>query len=167
MIDNLIICMECENKSNSDFIYINEILNHFYHDITKSGELSIKYVLMRGKHNYNNQFVIDDISKYTKDKFKIVYILDKDDSSISPTDQQFIQDVERYTELNNYGLVWFVREIECLMLGKSSNNKSKDAATFRRKKSIKDLNEQTFRNPNPQNRFSSNFLIVFDEIFSR
>lgn len=46
----LILVVETNRKADIDVGYLNEII-HYYYDL--KNEVSIKYIYMEGKHNYN------------------------------------------------------------------------------------------------------------------
>lgn len=141
-----------------------EIIRFYYSDIINN--FTIKFVPIGGKFNYNNQNTINKISEYLKieKNSKIVFFFDKDQHSSSSEDSKFVQDVTLYCKRNKYALIWFVKDVENVLISRSSSTKTKDANRFRRTRAIKEVLESKLRNPNPQNNGTSNILCVLDKV---
>lgn len=111
----IIFCVETQDTSGSDCIYINEILNYYYWAQIKKYGIKIHYISMGGKHNYKSKNVTSDINtklRLAPKSTRIIYVFDKDESCINPIDQRFIKDVTKYCALKKFDLVWFAKNIE-------------------------------------------------------
>lgn len=163
----IVICAETDKKSGSDFIYINEFLKWYFPNIFNT--IKIEYVPLKGKYNYNNKNIIKKINEHKKmeSNTKVIFVFDKDLSVINPNDNKFINDVTNFCINRKFEIVWFVKNIENVMLGRSSNNKSKDAVKFREHENIKNVNIKLLNNPNPQTKTSSNILVVLESILGK
>lgn len=163
----IIFCVETQDTSGSDCIYINEILKYYCWVQIKKYGIKIHYIAMGGKHNYKSKKVtreIDTRLRLAPKSTRIIYVFDKDESCINPIDQRFIKDVTEYCALKKFDLVWFAKNIETVMLGHNSSNKSKDASEFRKKQLISQVETKLLKNPNPQSKKGSNILCVLKSI---
>lgn len=166
----IIILCETNKRTSSDFIYIDEITNYYYKGIIKSNKISIDYIPMSGKHNYNNNKTIRSINevKRIEKNIKVIYVFDKDDDSTSPTDRDFVKDVTTYCNKLGYGLVWFVKDVEEVMIGRQiSKNKTQTANEFKKNGKIRQLQTKILSNPNPQFKRGSNVLCILKEILGK
>lgn len=166
----LILCVESNNQARTDYFYIQSVLDYFYS--IKENKLS--YLFLGSKHKYNSKKTIKDIKKRTKDfaqsanrKSIVIYFLDKDYNNLRTEDKNFIEVVEKYCLDNEYLLVWFVKNIEEVMLNKEEPNKTKikKAQTFYRKELIKLIDVDRLSAPNDVNTAGkSNILTILNSI---
>jgi len=144
----LIICVETNKKTNSDYIYINATIKFFY----KIGLANIKIspVYMDGRGNYSSgkinkriNALINEYKAGSKNNESIViFCFDCDDYDTKPEDKQFLDNAKQYCADNGYRFVWFYKEIENVFWGRTvpDNAKKKEAENFAKKNKIKDLN---------------------------
>lgn len=78
--------------------------------------------------------------------------------------KNFLKNAKQYCEENGYGFVWFCRDIEQVYIGKQveKSKKQKEAATFKAKKLIMDVNADKLL----QHHYrvsTSNFMKIMDQ----
>lgn len=164
----IIFCVETKDTSLSDCIYIKEIVNYYFGDKITVNRIKITFIPMGGKHGFRK--VENDVKEKVKlsgYKSKVIYVFDKDKNNTNHIDQNFINDVTKYCERNSYYIAWFVKDIESVMLGRKSANKTKDASEFKRKNGISLLKTNKLKNINPQTKTSSNILCILENILDK
>ncbi len=165
----LVLVVETDKKSKTDFYYINSILDYYYN----IGENRISYVYMGSKYNYNSEKVVKEINKWVKNysvvnkgQSFVIYFFDKDLSSSKYEDLEFNNEVTKYCNDNSFDLVWFVQNIEDVMIGVNNVgiDKVKSAMSFYTQNKIRTVDEKNLRlNHNVTNQGRSNVLTVFDK----
>lgn len=167
MLRQVIFVIEPKRKTDSDGIYLMEIINYYYPNIRKENTISIKFVMMEGKYNYKKAKVQKHIEKLTnlERKTKVIYVFDKDMGGITYNDTLFANKVIKYCKQNKYELVWFVKDIENVMLKRSSTSKTREARRFKENKDIKNIQKKDLTVINPTVNGTSNVLIVLNKIF--
>src|SRR5690554_4309570 len=144
MLRQVIFVIEPKRKTDSDGIYLMEIINYYYSHLKKENTISIKFVMMEGKYNYKKAKVVNQIEKLTalEKSTKVIYVFDKDMGGISYNDTLFVNKVSDYCQQNKYELVWFVKDIENVMLKRSSTSKTIEARRFKENKDIKNIEKK-------------------------
>jgi len=139
----LLFIVETKGKNKSDHIYVSEILKHFYGDTIKRNDFRYDFIYLNGKYNaLKPNTEIDRLRKYWKKEMNgktyVINILDKDDFDKEPKDRDFVKAVTLFCEQNQYELVWFVRDIEHVMLNKrvDNNKKTQEASNFKKGRRI-------------------------------
>ena len=108
------------------------------------------------------------ISQYSKvskgNKSNVIYCFDCDNFDTNAEDENFLKNAKQYCEENGYGFVWFCRDIEQVYIGKQveKSKKQKEAATFKAKKLIMDVNADKLL----QHHYrvsTSNFMKIMDQ----
>ena len=165
----LIFCVETNKKTKSDWYYLNSVIQQFY-CIDSNVKLSVVY--MDGKNKYKQRSVIGEIDKcckmYRGNQTYVVYCFDTDDVLNSQKTLSFMKEVEDYCLRSVFDFVWFNRDIEKVLLGKSVSNSEKAACAidFVRKKSYVDLDTKVLEKENMFNE-GSNLFIVLDKYLNR
>lgn len=165
----LIFCVETNKKTKSDWYYLNSLIQQFY-CVDTSVKLSVVY--MDGKNKYKQKSVLNDIKElhnmFRGDNTYVIYCFDTDDIVNSPKALSFMKEVEDYCLRNVFDLVWFNRDIENVLLGKSVSNSEKAtyAIDYVRKKSYVHLNVKMVEK---ENRYieGSNLFNVLDKYLTR
>ena len=143
----LIFCLETNEQTKSDYIYIRSTMDHFF----KMNQTNIKIspVYMNGKYNYNSLKVKKKIEELTKqysvtsnaNRSVVILCVDCDDYDIKNEDKLFLKNVEIFCRDNEYRLVWFCKDIEQVFLHDRvrDNEKKKRSEDFRRKGMIEKI----------------------------
>lgn len=164
----LILCVETDQKAQTDVMYVQTIIQKFYQ---LNPNIKIRYLYLKGKYRYNHQDVEREINyaqttfaKFSGGHSQVVYILDKDQFDHEATDADFFLNVEAYCAKRQYDVVWFVRNVEEVMIGQSVNNKDKKAAalSFVRKQGINKVDMERLMYQQPTLPKTSNIITVFD-----
>lgn len=170
---HLVFCIESTDKNPIDKYYIEALIKNFY----IIGENKISFIGLGGKYRYNNPKITKKISELTKTTrviskldVKVIYCLDKDLNNRDSQDCDFVNQVNGYTANNDCDIIWFVRTIEEVMIGKKVSQKDKHslAVDFIRKKKSSTLNISNLScNNNVNARKKSNILTVIDKYLVR
>lgn len=161
----VIFCVETKESEKSDCIYIKEIVFFYYGDVIRKNSVTIQFVFMDGKHSYKHTHKeVKDKIKLAPKATRVVFIFDKDRNTVSAYDSQFIKKVSEYCSQNAFDIVWFVKDIEDVMLGHNASKKTKEASDFKRKNQISKVKTSKLKNPNPQIKTSSNVLCILGSI---
>ncbi len=129
MAFQIVLVVEADEVSKTDFIYINSVLNELY-SIRERTDIKISPVYMRGKGNYKK--AATQIKKHQNAYKKIgnthvIYCFDTDKFESNPEDGRVLREEEKYCLNNGYDFVWFCHDIEEVFLGKSvSKSEKKD-----------------------------------------
>lgn len=168
----IIFVVETTAKCKSDDMYINEILHYCY----KVGENKISYVYLEGKFKYNEDRIIKEIhnlqntyNTLTGGVSHVIHVFDKDRAHVKWEDASFVNNVTKYCHDNNYGLVWFVKTIEEVMLGKpvKKGEKGPKAINFIKRKNIKNIDRSNLlaaQNVNKEGK--SNIITVLNKLLT-
>ncbi len=153
----LIILVEANNKSKSDYKYINKVLRHYF---TIDSSIKLNPIFMGSKTKYN-QFenkIKTEKSKYFG-KTEVIMCIDIDNPSQNLHQQKLTDDIKVYCIKNNIDLVWFNKTIEDVFLGRViSRNKDNEADKFLARGIVP--NKETLENTN-YSKQTSNMLLVF------
>lgn len=167
----LIFVVETDKKCKSDWIYIKETIEHFYsYDRTKV-KLSVVYMEGRGNYSSNKkkrevESYISQYSAGTKtNESKVIYCFDCDEYSNNPDDSKFLEKAKEYCDDHDAEFVWFCKDVEQVYLGHSVNDsqKKKEAANFKAKKEIKNIDIKKLSEKNYKT-VTSNIANVLDNI---
>lgn len=165
----LIFVVETTEKVRSDKMYLDALLEHFYN----VGENKISYVYLEGKYKYQTPRVIKEVTKLIKDfaMFSkghsfVIYVFDKDFAHVDKQDAVFVDNVIKYTQKHSYELVWFVKTIEEVMIGKhvKKSEKKEAAVRFLKSQKIKEISMTNLSaGSNVNSPGKSNILQVLDK----
>lgn len=168
----LIIVVETNEITKSDWIYIKDTLDHFYVD--ERGRVKYTPIYMEG--NYKKERVKKQIQsaikKYKNEcaerQSKVIYCIDCDDYDSSPADERIMREIAQYCTDNKYELVWFCKDIERVYLGNrvEVNKKGKEAKRFKANKLIKSIDASKLSS-NCFGANRSNILKIFDRYLTR
>lgn len=163
----LLLCMETNQKSDTDFAYIKSTIDKYYNH---SRDIAIRPVYMNTKMGYKSPKVIKEIIKYQScyKSSNVIYFIDTDDMDINMVQKNEFDEISSFCKTNGYDLVWFCREIEEVYLGKRINDNEKTTATknYIRSKAIEQLDAAKLTSKNITNG-KSNILNVLDKYMAR
>ncbi len=147
----LIFCLETNEQTKSDYIYIRSTIDHFFK--MNQANIKISPVYMNGKYNYNSLKVKKKIEELTKqyrvtsntNKSVVILCVDCDDYDIKNEDKIFMENAEAFCRNNEYRLVWFCKDIEQVFLHERvrDNEKKKRSEDFRRKGLITQIDRKS------------------------
>jgi K+ transporter len=162
-----ILCVETNKIDLSDKIYVNAILDYVY-KLNISNKHKKTYVYLGSKYNYNNRSILKEI-RSNEQKYPgrsiLIYFFDKDKFTSNPRDLRFIKEIEEYTSKVNCEVVWFVKDIENVFLGKSVSDKNKvdESIRFKKNNLVLSLKLENLEKEDPMSAGESNLLTVFDK----
>lgn len=166
----IVFCLEADNKSQSDWVYVYETVKKYY---IVSNEIKISRTFLGGKGNYKNKRIVNQIEKLSK-AFKkngqtvVVYFIDTDDINTNQDRQREFKDIQSYCDSKGFELVWFCRDIEEVYWGGKveKGEKTKVLARYRNNKCIDSVDEKLLKSAQIHNK-RSNILSVLDKYLSR
>lgn len=159
----LILCLECNGKNRSDFLYVKNTLDHYYNTWKND---KIIYVYSGGKSELINQEkkILNYIKNYRgKTRTIIVADYDREDDILN-------QKIEQYATDTLMDIVWMNRDIEEVYWGKRVEKKEKEefAKKFEREYTYKLCNAKNLGEEEPLKKISSsNILCIFDKYLER
>lgn len=170
----LIFCIETNQQSDTDFIYINEVIKEFY---KLDPHIKISPVYMDGKGNFNTSKIERKILKLKKEYAAaksesttyILYCLDCDKYDSNPEDRAFLKNAKQYcASKDDRRFVWFCRDVEDVFLGKQADKKKKriEAVRFQTRKQIKSFDTALLSGSEFRPHYS-NLCLVLDEFLIR
>lgn len=130
----LIIVVEADKISKTDYIYINKYLNRFF---VIGNDDKISPVYMGGKDNYKARRVEIEIERlsrnyraqHEKNGLSIVLLcVDTDDLACgvdAKENESKMSEIVNYCKLNDYEIVWFCRDTEEVFLNRRVTKKEK------------------------------------------
>ena len=143
----LIIAVEANKESRSDYRYIDPFIKRYF----KIGTNKISYVYMGSKRNYSdkgiNAQINSLINSYRKTgKSHVIYCFDTDDFSVSPEHQANDEKIKKDL-VHNSDIVWFNRDIEEVFINSRLENAEKKSKSidFLAKGLIKFVSYQLFK----------------------
>ncbi len=164
----LIFVVECDKKSESDWIYIKETIRYFYEKI--GPQIKLNHVYMEGKGKYKDGKIERKINKYISEYkatnksniSKVIYCFDCDDYDIDSSEEKFLENAFRYCKERDYDFIWFCKDVERVYIGKkvSKSEKTKTAIMFIRNNLIEKVNENQLNAFSYQNGKSNIFNIL-------
>ena len=162
----LLFCVETNQKTRTDQIYIGETIKHYYR---LGNDISVQYIYLNGKGNYNKPGIVKSIAGYIRQYTPngptiVLYCIDTDRCDIDPQQQKKLMEIVEYCKEKGYEFIWFCRDIEDVYWGEQIPNdkKKKKAAQFRSRNHIQDITESTLRKQR-YSRHYSNILDVLDK----
>ena len=125
----LVFVVETDERSRTDYIYINSVLEELYH-VRMANNVKLSTVFMGGKRNYNKRKVISRIEALCKGyrnngETKVIYCFDTDKYDTDPQDKRILNEEENYCRTNGYEFVWFCHDIEEVFVGVSVEDNEK------------------------------------------
>ena len=123
----LIIAVEANKESRSDYRYIDPFIKRYF----KIGTNKISYVYMGSKRNYSDKGIKNQINSLIKSYKKtgeshVIYCFDTDDFSVSPDHQANDEKIKKEL-VHNCDIVWFNRDIEEVFINsRLENSEEKD-----------------------------------------
>ena len=143
----LIIAVEANKESKSDYRYIDPFIKRYF----KIGTNKISYVYMGSKMNYSdkgiNKQITSLINSYKRTgESHVIYCFDTDDFSVSP-DHQENEKKNKKDLFHNSDIVWFNRDIEEVFINSRLENSEKKSKSidFLAKGLIKFVSYQLFK----------------------
>ena len=147
----LILCLETNKQTKSDYIYIKNAIDTFYKPDPANVKLTVVY--LGGKYNYNKAKTGKEIATYIKqysvtsktNRSEVVFCFDCDDYDVKNEDASFLQNAKEYCKSNGYHFVWFCKDIEHVFLGERIKDidKKRRAEDFQRKRLIKYVDQSS------------------------
>ena len=180
MAFQIVLVVEANEKSKTDFIYINSILNYVY-NIRLRNDIKISPVYMGGKGNYKSRKVEKEINRLINqysstsknNRSMVLYCIDCDNFDSDPDAIAFLNGVREYCKTKQYRFIWFCRDIEHVFLGKQirDDQKTKEAENFAEQRLIErfDVNKllATDKENGNYKIGYSNLCSVLDEYLKR
>ena len=166
----LVLVLECDEKSRSDYMYIKSVLDEWY-KISMSINIKISSVFMRGKGNYKKKDVFNKIEKlqkaYMHGNTKVLFCFDTDRYEIAPADKQMLVEEQEYCKEKGYEFVWFCHDIEEVFLGKSvsKNEKTDKAKQYISNGGVKQIKIQNLQ-ADDMSKGKSNLVYVLQKCLS-
>lgn len=165
MKKQILFCVETNQNSDTDWVYIDETLRHYY---PRKNEISTKPVYMDGKNKYRTSGVVKEIARKTKmfnGITEVILCIDTDTKDVNPVQQKYFNEVKQYCIEHNYRFIWFNRDVEEVYWKKHVSDKDKVqyAKKFRSQEKIKRCKDVDLKDSNC-NRYKSNILTVLDEV---
>lgn len=140
----LIIAVEANKESKSDYRYIDPFIKRYF----KIGTNKISYVYMGSKRNYSDKGIKNQITSLINSYRKtgeshVIYCFDTDDFSVSPEHQANDEKIKKDLVHN---IVWFNRDIEEVFINRRLENAEKKSKSidFLAKGLIKSVSYQLF-----------------------
>ena len=168
MSRQILLCVETNKRSRTDYMYINAAIKRFYKDDKK-----IKYcpIFLGTKTKYNAKEKVGEINECIKrypGKTTVIYFIDVDDYEINSATKSLFDDIVNYCAYNQYDFVFFTNDVEDVFLGCqiSDSEKVKMAEAFTRKKQIENVLEANLRS-DIRRKHCSNILNVLDKYWTR
>ena len=163
----LVLCVETNEEADTDPKYIDKTIRHFY---IVDNDISIKYVRMNGKGNYNKRSVIKQINEKLSGDFDetcIAYCIDIDNLADNEAVEQN-KKIKEYCERLKYKFIWFCRDIEEVYLHKRVNKteKKRESIRFSHLHNLGKATEVSLSSKS-EIQYKSNLLLVLDNFMIR
>lgn len=133
----IIICVEANQKSKSDYYYIKKAIDTYYNIDNK---IKLTPIYLGGKGNYNKPKIINKIVKakreFSEDKSNdeeniVIYFFDTDNNSLDPSSVSMNEEIIKFCKEQSFELVWFNKNIEHVMTDNETvKDKVKAAQVF-------------------------------------
>ena len=164
----IIVCVETNAKANTDWIYVKEAINRFYHI---DNSIKLKAVYMGSKQKYRSAGVLRQISaacKLNSGTNVVIYVIDTDNIESNQTQLKEFEDIKNYCRDEGYEFVFMCRCSEEVFLGKLVEDKEKTATAnrFMMRREICSIEENKL-NCEHLKRGTSNLLSVLDKYLER
>lgn len=126
----LIIAVEANKESRSDYRYIDPFIKRYF----KIGTNKISYVYMGSKRNYSDKGIKNQITFLKKSHKKtgeshVIYCFDTDDFSVSPEHQVNDEKIKKDL-VHDSDIVWFNRDIEEVFINSRLENAEKKSKSI-------------------------------------
>lgn len=144
----LIFVVETNKRCKSDWIYIKDTIEHFFHYDRTQVKFSPVYMDGKGKYKDKEKKISELISKYKADgktnQTQVIFCFDCDEYDSKQEDAEFLKTAKEYCDGKGYDFVWFCKDIERVYLGKKvdDSKKQKESATFKAKNLINTVDER-------------------------
>lgn len=168
----LIFVVETNKRCKSDWIYIKDTIDRFYQYDQANVKFSPVYMDGKGKYRKKKREISSLTSQYAstsnKNQSKVLYCFDCDDYDIKQEDSEFLKSAQQYCKDQGYDFIWFCRDIECVYLGRKIDDgkKQKEAAIFKKKKMINNIDETTLLSVSYREN-TSNIMNMLDKYLKR
>ena len=169
MAIQLILCVETKKSADTDSIYIFDTINRWY---KVDNKIRFSKINMNTKSRYNSKDVVREIAQKKKDfvigDTRVIYFIDTDQYEKNPDHARELNKISCYCEDNDYDLVCFCHDVEEVFLGHkvSDSQKVQEAAAFRRKKKIGEMQIKKL-SCDTKRAYVSNILNIFDKYLDR
>ena len=164
----IILVIETDEKSRSDYIYISSVLDKWY-NLRMLTDVKITPIFMRGKGNYTKKRIANVIEASKKNYSKIgetvvIFCFDTDKYDSDQTAQNILSEEEKYCKDRGYEFVWFCHDIEEVFLGESIPNTEKTARArkYASSRGVNSVNHNNLR-ANKMAQKKSNLMTVLDK----
>lgn len=168
MAIQIVLVVEADERSRSDYIYIRSVLDKWF-NLHMLSDVKFSAVFMGGKGNYNKKKVVNTINTHVKrfsalGETHVVYCFDTDKYDSDPDDKKQLCNEEKYCRDNGYDFVWFCHDIEEAFLGKSveKSEKTDKARHYSANKGIDKVNKGNLM-AKTMSRGKSNLLCVLNK----
>ncbi len=172
MAFQIVVVVEANEKSRSDYIYIRSVLEKWY-NLHLLNNVKISPVFMCGRGNFDKKKVANEIKSYKKryssvGSTYVIYCFDTDKYDSNPDDQKQLAKERAFCKDNGYEFVWFCHDIEEVFLGKSivDSEKTDRARKYASNHEINSVN-QSYLKADAMSRRKSNLMKVLDDVFER
>lgn len=163
----LVLCVETNEEADTDPKYIDKTIRQFY---VVNNDVSIKYIRMNGKGNYNKRSIIKQINEKLSGDFDetcVAYCIDIDNLADSDV-LEVNKNIREYCDKRNYKYIWFCRDIEEVYLHKriAKSEKKRESIKFSHLSDLGKATEASLSS-NSETPFKSNLLCVLDSFLVR
>lgn len=167
MSKQVLLCLECNNKSRTDYVYVESTIKRFYN----KNSVNYKPIFLGSKTKYNSKDKLKEIRdrmKLFNGETRVIYFIDVDDYDVSYETKKLYDDIKCFCQNNGYDLVFFCKDVEDVYLGKTVEDKEKVklAAKFNASKEIVSVDESKLM-INSHRKHCSNILNVLDKYWER
>lgn len=167
MINQVLLCLECNDKSRTDYVYVESTINRFYN----KNSVIYKPIFLGSKTKYNSkdkQKEIRERMRQCKGETRVIYFIDLDDYDVSYETKKLYDEIKEFCQRNGHDLVFFCKDVEDVYLGKTvdDDEKVKVATKFKKSKAIGNVDESKL-NVNCYRKHCSNILNILDKYWER
>ena len=168
MSRQILLCVETNKRSRTDYKYIDATIKRFYKDEKK---IIYRPIFLESKTKYNAKDKLKEIKAWVKQfpgETVVIYFVDVDDYDVDPESRKLYDDIVDYCAANRYEFVFFTNDVEDVYLGKQvgDDEKVKCADEFTRKKLIESVAETNLRSDS-RKKHCSNILNVLDRYWNK
>ena len=163
----LVLCVETDNKADTDPKYIDKAIRSFY---VVNNDIRITYIRMDGKGNYKKKSIVKQIREQLSGDFDetcVAYCIDIDNLADSDILEQN-KNIKEYCDKLNYKYIWFCRDIEEVFLHKRipKSEKKRESIKFSHLSNLDKAKEASLSSKT-ETPFKSNLLCVLDTFLVR
>lgn len=164
----ILMCLETNERSNTDYVYITCTLERFY-EHTKT--IKYKPIYLESKSKYQDrkkQKEINNAKRAYSGETAVIYFIDMDEYSVRPEDKKLLDQIKDYCIEKGYDLVFFNKDIEDVYWRQQIPNTEKveKAAQFRAKRIINNISIDAVSSTTIS-RHQSNILRILDKYWTR